>query len=578
MSLQLRKFCLLGLILALSGCGGGNSSLVNYPSIQLVTPIATSIAAGTSLQLNATVTNVNDPNEPWPNQTVLWYVNGIAGGNAFIGTITPQGLYTAPDIPTSNGTVTISAAPQAFPAVTASLQVGVTFANASLNGDFVFTLSGTQNGGPWAAVGSFTASNGTISGGLEDVNGPGGVSEALPFNGSYFVDASGLGTATLTSSRGTQELSFTLNTQAQATVMTTGATTIASGSFYPQQSTALTLSSLNSAFVFGLSGSATSGPLSVIGTFVTNGSATLSYAEEDFNDGNTTVNQPFSGSYSIGSGGRGTASFTVAGATRTFSFYIVSPQQLQFIETDSSANLNGSAFQQESVNSSVTLAGTYVFFVSGNQGSNGYAAAGGFTPDTTTAGSVSAGTSDINIGGTDTTNTTLTGNFTVGASGRGTLALSGASGTHHYVYYLISPTAGLILTSDAGVNASGQLSFQTGGYATAALSGSYNFSVASAPGAPTPTISTGLLTLNSLGALAGFEDNNTSGTATGQLSATGTYAMTVFTSTTSTRGVMTLTTNGGASTGYAMYPITSGSVILVSGSGTPTVGLLNSQY
>lgn len=567
-----RKLCLLALILALAGCGGGHSSQVTTPGITLATPIATTIAAGTSLQLNATVNNSD-------NQTVLWSVNSIPGGNAFVGTITPQGLYTAPNMPTSNGSVTISAAPQAFPAVATSLRVGITFANSSLNGNFVFSLNGTQSGKPWSAVGRFTASGGSISGGVEDVNGPGGVSEQLAFNGSYFVDASGLGLATFTSSQGSITLSFTLNTQSQASVMQTDAGSAVSGMFYPQQSTALTLTSLNAPYVFRFSGSDAAGaPVNSIGTFVTDGSGTLSFGEEDSNSGSGAVNQPFTGSYSIGSGGRGTASFTDAGGTRSYSFYIVSPQQLQFIETDASGNLNGSVFQQQSITSSTTVVGSYVFYVSGLSGSGAYGVTGGFQASTTTAGSITAGTSDLNDAGTVATNATLTGSFTLGASGRGTFTLNGGAGTHDYVYYLITPTSGYVLATDSGINAGGQLFFQSGGYVTGSLLGNYNFSVATPPGANSPSLSAGLLTLNGAGAIAGFEDNNTNGSVSGQLSVTGVYAVTTFTSTTATRGTLTLTSNGGSSNNFVLYPISSGSLILLGESGAPTLGILNSQY
>jgi hypothetical protein len=39
---------------------------------------------------------------------LTWTVNGIAGGNAQIGTITPQGVYTAPAVvPTPNNLVVV---------------------------------------------------------------------------------------------------------------------------------------------------------------------------------------------------------------------------------------------------------------------------------------------------------------------------------------------------------------------------------------------------------------------------------------------------------------------------------------
>ncbi|MDE1983674.1 MAG: hypothetical protein KGL98_00300 [Gammaproteobacteria bacterium] len=564
-----RQLCLLMFALLLTACGGG-SSQVTPPTITLVTPIATTIAAGSSLQLSAVVANSS-------NTTVLWYVNAIPGGNSAVGTITPQGLYTAPDMPTANGTVVISASPQAYPAAVTSVTIGITFSNASLNGNFVFTLNGTQSASPWAAVGSFTAGNGQIGSGVEDINGPSGVSTALPFSGSYFIDASGIGIATFTSSQGSVNLSFTLNTQGQAVVMRTDSGTTASGNFYAQQSTALTLTNLNAAYVFSFSGNASGKSLNAIGTFVTNGTNTLTYAEEDLNLGGSTANQPFSGSYSIGSGARGTASFTDSTGTRSYSFYLVSPNQLQFIETDSTGNLSGTAFQQQSVTSTSTLAGGYVFYAAGSNGTSAYGIAGGFATSTTVGGTINAGTSDINLAGTLASNSTLTGSFIYGTSGRGTITLNGASGANNYVYYEITPTSAFLLSSDPGINASGLLFLQTGGFSTVALSGNYTLSLASPAGA-TPTLSMGLLTLNGIGAIAGFENTNDNGTASGQLSVTGTYAVTASSTNTSTRGLMTLTTNGGTSTNFAFYPISSGSLILLGAGPSPVSGLMVSQY
>ena len=565
-----KKLCLLAFILLLTGCGGGSSQVV-APTITLVTPVATTIAAGSSLQLSAVVANSD-------NTTVLWYVNNIPGGNSIVGTITVQGLYTAPDMPTSNGSVIISAAPQAYPSAVTSITIGITFSNASLNGSYVFTLNGTQSGSPWAVVGSFTASNGVISNGVEDINGPAGVSQALPFNGSYFMDASGIGIATFTSSQGSINLSFTFNTQGQAVIMRTDSGAAASGLFYPQQAPALTLTSLNSPYVFSFSGTDASGKLlNSIGTFVTNGTSTLSYAEEDLNINGSTANQSFSGSYSIGSGARGTASFTDSTGTRSYSFYIVSPGQMQFLETDAQGNLSGTVFQQQSITSSTAPAGNYAFYVSGSSGTSAYGLAGGFATNTVTYGNINAGTSDINVAGSVATNTTLTGSFTYGDFGRGSISLSGTSGTNNYVFYQITPNSAFLLSTDAGINASGLLYLQSGGYSTTALSGNYTLSLASPSGA-VPALSVGLLSLNSLGAIAGFENNNNNGTESGQLAVTGTYSVTASTTTTSTRGVMTLTTNGGVSTNFAFYPISNGSVILLGESGSPIAGLLVGQY
>ena len=568
----LKKLLLLFLILILAGCGSGNSSQINNPTITLVTPVSSVIAAGSSLQLQATISGSN-------NTTVLWFVNNIPGGNSIVGTISPQGLYTAPNLPTQNGSVLISASPQVFPTAITSIIIGITFANVSLGGNYVFSLNGAQAGSPWATTGSFTANgDGTISNGIEDINGPSGISTALPFNGSYLINANGQGIATFTSAQGSVTLGFTLNTQGQAVVMRTDSGNVATGTFYPQLSTALTLTNLNAPYVFSFTGSDASGNLlNTIGTFFTNGSTTLTYAEEDLNDGGTTANQLFSGTYSIGSNGRGTAMFTDSTGTRTYAFYIVSPTQLQFIEIDNLGHLSGTVYQQQSVISTTVLIGNYVFYAAGSIGNLAYGTAGGFATNSTTIGNINAGTNDINETGVLASNPTLTGSFTTGASGRGTITLTGINGATNYVYYFISPSAALLLTTDPAINASGELFSQIGGFSTASLVGYYTLTLTSPVNTAPASSAVGLLTLNGAGALAGFVNTNLNGTSSGQLSVTGTDTVTAATSTTLTRGLATLITSGGTTTNFVFYPISSNAVIML-GNGPPVVATLVSQY
>ena len=59
------------------------------------------------------------------NTQVTWEVNGVAGGNSTVGTISSAGLYTAPSTVPSGGTVTVTAVSQANSAVSASVTVAV---------------------------------------------------------------------------------------------------------------------------------------------------------------------------------------------------------------------------------------------------------------------------------------------------------------------------------------------------------------------------------------------------------------------------------------------------------------------
>jgi hypothetical protein len=91
------------------GCGGGGASTGVLPppppppSIDVtVAPKSGSVLLGNTATFTAKVTNTTDT-------VVSWSVNGTAGGSATAGTITPDGVYTAPaDLP-SPATVQVTA-------------------------------------------------------------------------------------------------------------------------------------------------------------------------------------------------------------------------------------------------------------------------------------------------------------------------------------------------------------------------------------------------------------------------------------------------------------------------------------
>lgn len=80
--------------LGIGGCGGGG---VPQPHISVsLTPSSTTVRLGDTTQFHATVTGALD-------QSVVWTVNGITGGDAGSGTITSAGVYTPPaQLPSPN--------------------------------------------------------------------------------------------------------------------------------------------------------------------------------------------------------------------------------------------------------------------------------------------------------------------------------------------------------------------------------------------------------------------------------------------------------------------------------------------
>ena len=107
------------------GCGGGGAGSVAPtspppPSITIsVTPAVGTVLLGETLKFTATVSNSNDT-------SVTWSVNGIASGSGQVGTISADGIYTAPpDLP-SGGTVQVTATSHADASKSASASVTIT--------------------------------------------------------------------------------------------------------------------------------------------------------------------------------------------------------------------------------------------------------------------------------------------------------------------------------------------------------------------------------------------------------------------------------------------------------------------
>ena len=120
-----------------------------------IAPPTGSVVLGATQQFTATVANA-------ANQSVTWNVNGIAGGNSLVGTISPTGLFTAPQILPQPASATVQATSQADAAATASVLVTITSdvvvsvtplsANVELGAAQVFVPHIASTGNPNATV------------------------------------------------------------------------------------------------------------------------------------------------------------------------------------------------------------------------------------------------------------------------------------------------------------------------------------------------------------------------------------------------------------------------------------------
>jgi hypothetical protein len=367
------------------------------------------------------------------------------------------------------------------------------FSNASLKGQYAFSMSGTELCGLspgfstfFARAGSFTADgSGHISGGVEDVNVCTGVG-TLPFTSStYSISADGRGTLNLTNSTGTTSYSLTLTSPTQGFVAQTDGNATASGSLQRQNPAAFSNPAIANGYVFDVFGaSSASNPESIIGRFDADGAGNISLGLYDSNEAGTLSGQQlfpagafYQFDHTFGQSGRGVANI----AGHNFAFYVVDATRLKLVGTDFPEVFSGEAFAQQSVAFTATSLNSGFALLLGGSSSNGpIATAGRFTADG--VGNLSEIFLDENNNRTVTLLPSqggmVAGTYTVDANGLGggvaTWTDSKVPGSFDFIFYLISPTEAVFQETDIGITSDGTLLAQTAGpITTASLAGDF---------------------------------------------------------------------------------------------------------
>jgi hypothetical protein len=538
---------------------------------------------------------------------VFWQVNGNTipiPQTLGIGTMTAQGNYRAPLIPPAGGTITITAVSQVDSTQTMSVTVTDTFGNAVLQGSYAFSSSGRQTAtnGFFSRAGSFVADgNGGLTGGLEDVNPrPSGITqEPITFSGSYSIGPDGRGTMQFCEPSNsnscispTTQFRVVVISPQQAQIIDFQGGSTANGEIVLQPDISVfNTGSVIGTYTFSFSGfSSATSEESAVGEFAADGLpdkvtglAKITSGELDINSGGVTTSQVAitSGTYSVSSNGRGTATLVTSGLTLNLAFYMVSASRAKFLETDSSPILAGDSFKQKSLVpwGASALSGSVVLGTAGTGPSSGIADLASFTASATSGanGSVTAASIDENSGGTVSSSASLVGTYAFDSSGngRGTLGIPG----HSYVFYMIAPAPAAVAVVQeitAGIVAHGSMLQQqppTGSSFTAAsFIGSYAFDLSglvgigeedtvgqlTADGDPT-NISPGKITSGTL-------DINNFGTLQAGQANTGTYDASIATS---GRTTMSLTSTGGTPHGFVLYFVSPTAIL---GLGTDSTG------
>jgi hypothetical protein len=328
-------------------------------------------------------------------------------------------------------------------------QTASAFSNSALSGPYSFGFLGANgSGSPAASAGVFTLDGaGNIVAGTEDVNDAGTITNNLTFTGHYNVASNGRGTATVTDSNGTFNFALYVVSSSQIKFIEIDSSAPIAGNALQQQATSFSNASLSGNAVFFLAGSSTVGPFVGGGLITADGNGKITSGVEDENDAGTVVlNNAVTGTYSIASNGRGTATLNVGGTSGSIVFYMVAADEAEFLGTDASAvSLGISLPQQGSSFSASSVRGHYGFTLAGATTAGPEDTVGQFMADG--SGNLTS-TDDDNVNGGLYPSVAGSGSYLVASNGRGTATVTTSLGTSTFVLYVQSPTEVLFIEVD----------------------------------------------------------------------------------------------------------------------------------
>jgi hypothetical protein len=285
-------------------------------------------------------------------------------------------------------------------------------------------------------------------------------------------------------------------------------------------------SSLKGNYVFSFSGVDTSGnAFYAIGAITADGNGNITGGEEDLNDvtsGYFTATST-TGTYSIGSDGRGTLS--INNSIGSFQFAIAMKALNNAVLNEVDNNVVAATGNLEAQSAGIPApSGNYAFGFNGSGlGCGSFASAGIFALNGGTLG----GVQDLNCGGSIIQSQTLTGSYntSIDGLGRGTGSFTGSSsGSSDMIYYVISGSRFRFLCPDTATFFLGSADLQTQSSFTGSnFSGQYVINTSANTSAG---VSYTLISINASGGnvSTGYYDVNNTGTV-GQASLTGSYSV-----------------------------------------------------
>jgi len=312
-------------------------------------------------------------------------------------------------------------------------QTASAFSTAAIAGGYVFDFKGVDvdatamTTSSASIIGRFDANGGGITNGLFDSNIAGVLSgqQVFPAGAFYAVDANSDGTnfGRGTANIGGRNYAFYVVDATRLKMIGTDFPSLLVGDAFAQQNVAFNVGSLSGGYAFLLGGMSTSGSVASAGRFTADGGGNLTDVITDENNAGGITQLPsaggtVTGTYTVDTNtfGGGELTWTDSSSgTFTFIFYLISPTQAVFQETDSNLTSDGSFFAQTtSPITTASLAGDYAFNWSGTS-----------TDEEDYIGQFTLSSGAGNFSGLADLNEFATGKQTFDAAVNGTLALNG---------------------------------------------------------------------------------------------------------------------------------------------------------
>jgi hypothetical protein len=315
------------------------------------------------------------------------------------------------------------------------------------------TESAGGSGGSTGSVGMFTVTGGVVSG-TEDVN-RNVAFNSLTLNGSLNTPSStGRGTGTFTdSSLVTTSFIYYIVDANNIRFLSSDLNVLGLGRAEKQTGGPFSDTSLSGNYAFGANGDTqlNIGGLRAVGQFTSDGGGTIDPGTLDaVEDGITTANAGFSGTYSMTSDGRAAVTLSGSGPVNEV-IWMVNPSRAFFLIQDASTVAEGTLDQQQSSSfSNASVNGQFAFLMDGYNSSF-------FIDRVATLQWDGAGTlilnELVNASGVINIPGFLTGTYSVASNGRTTGTIPNLS--NNLVFYLVSGSKAYVLQNDASTEIDG---------------------------------------------------------------------------------------------------------------------------